>query len=587
MRSGGHVVFAAAVVLLAGALLLGDSFWVGAAAVVVAGALVAASLAGLLPRPGLDRWGLVAVVLFVAFAVWVGASVLWSAAPDRSWDFFNGTLVYLAFLALGLFVARERLADALAALLGLVVVWALVEKVLALDDGRRARMHEPVGYWNTLGLLAATAVPLALRLRNAVVRALLVYGAVVAVLLTQSRAALLLAVVAAGVWLWVEPARRAEAGWSLVAAVPPAVVVGAFALSLSGIADDAQPESERVSDGRWVGLALLVGAAVVVWVARLEPQARVLRGAALAVVPLLVAAGLFVGVRAVQDFDEPVTPESPSRLGQGSSNNRAQWWEEAARGFGDNPIAGNGAGAFQVTHRRYRESNVEVRQPHSLPLQLLTETGIVGFALLAGAFAAAGLVVWRRQRELVFVVALFVAGTLVDIHWDFLAAGAVAFTALGSLLAVGVRPARRDPWLAAGAAAVAIASLYSLAAPWAADRRLDAAYHAIEDGDLPTAVDEAQRSRSLNPLSVEPLFARGYVEEARGQFDVARDAYATAIEVQPENREAWYRLGRLEFENERFEDAYQRFNRMYALDPHGPHVEWVERSRCRINPTGC
>ena len=581
------MVFAAAVVLLAGALLLGDSLWVGAAALLVAGALVGASLAGFVPRPELDRWGLFAVGLFVAFAVWVGASVLWSAAPDRSWEFFNGTLVYLAFLALGLFVARERLADALAALLGLVVVWALVEKVFALDDGRRARMHEPVGYWNTLGLLAATAVPLALRLRSAVARALLVYGAVVAVLLTQSRAALLLAVVAAGVWLWAEPARRVEAGWSLVAAVPPAIAVGAFALSLSGIADDARPESERVSDGRWVGLALVLGAAVVVWVARLEPRARVVRGAALAVVPVLVAAGLFVGVRAAQDFDEPVTPESPSRLGQGSSNNRAQWWEEAARGFGDNPVAGNGAGAFQVTHRRYRESNVEVRQPHSLPLQLLTETGIIGFALLGGAFVAAGLAAWRRQRELVFVVALFLAGTLVDIHWDFLAAGAVAFTALGSLLAVGVRPVRRDPWLAAGAAAVAIASLYSLAAPWAADRRLDAAYRAIEDGDLPAAVDEAQRSRSLNPLSVEPLFARGYVEEARGQFDVARDAYATAIEVQPENREAWYRLGRLEFENERFEDAYQRFNRMYALDPHGPHVEWVERARCRINPTGC
>jgi tetratricopeptide (TPR) repeat protein len=218
---------------------------------------------------------------------------------------------------------------------------------------------------------------------------------------------------------------------------------------------------------------------------------------------------------------------------------------------------------------------------------LLTETGLIGFALLGGAFVAAGLAVWRRQRELVFVVALFVAATLVDIHWDFLAAGAVAFTALGSLLAVGVRPARRDPLFAAGAAAVALAALYSLAAPWAADRRLDAAYRAIDDGDLPTAVDDARRARSLNPLSVEPLFARGQIEEARGQFDVAREAYATAIEVQPENRQAWYLLGRLEYDVKRYEDAYQRFNRMYALDPRGPHVEWVQRSRCRINPTGC
>jgi hypothetical protein len=46
-------------------------------------------------------------------------------------------------------------------------------------------------------------------------------------------------------------------------------------------------------------------------------------------------------------------------------------------------------------------------------------------------------------------------------------------------------------------------------------------------------------------------------------------------------------LGRLEYDVERYEDAYQRFNRMYALDPRGPHVEWVRRSRCKINPTGC
>ena len=45
---------------------------------------------------------------------------------------------------------------------------------------------------------------------------------------------------------------------------------------------------------------------------------------------------------------------------------------------------------------------------------------------------------------------------------------------------------------------------------------------------------------------------------------------ARATEVQPENRETWYLLGRLEYDVKRYEDAYVRFNRMYALDPHGP-----------------
>jgi tetratricopeptide (TPR) repeat protein len=290
-------------------------------------------------------------------------------------------------------------------------------------------------------------------------------------------------------------------------------------------------------------------------------------------------------VRAVLDFSDPVTPESPGRFTEGSGNNRAQWWEEAARGFADNPVVGNGAGAFQVTHRRYRESAVEVREPHSLPLQLLSETGLVGFALFAGAVVAAGLAVRRDERALLFVVALFGLGVLYDIHWDFTAAGGVAFATLGALLAGGWKEGGRESLWAAGVAALALAGVYSLTAPWLADRRIDEAYRAINQGDLALANDKARQARTLNPTSVEPLFALGFVQDALGQFFYAREYYARAVEVQPENREAWFLLGRLEYEVKRYQDAYERFNRMYALDPHGPHVVWVQRAECKLNPT--
>src|SRR6185295_10213461 len=185
MRSGGNVILAALGVLLAAALVAGEErfFWVGAAAVVVAAVLLGASLLGAVERPVLTRAGLWCVGLFSGFAVWTAASILWSDAPDRSWDSFNRVLVYLAFLCVGLFAARERYADLLAGLLGGFLVWALGMKVLTIDDGRRARLNEPVGYWNTVGLLAASAVPLALRLRSRLLSVLLVYGAVVAILL--------------------------------------------------------------------------------------------------------------------------------------------------------------------------------------------------------------------------------------------------------------------------------------------------------------------------------------------------------------------------------------------------------------------
>jgi O-antigen ligase len=455
--------------------------------------------------------------------------------------------------------------------------------VLALDDGRRARLNEPVGYWNTLGLLAASAVPLALRLASRTLSVLLVYGAFVAILLTQSRGGLLLATVAAAVWLVLER-HRDEPALRLAVAVPPALVVGAVGLALDGVAKDGQPHSERLTDGLLLGLALVLGAALVAGLARLDVPVRLLRRAAYVVVPVVAVSFLFVGIRAIADFSDPVTPESPTRLVEGSSNNRAQWWEEAARGFADNPVVGNGAAAFQVTHRRYRESNVEVREPHSLPLQLLTETGIVGFALFAGGVVAAALAI-RRERALVLVVALFAVGVLYDIHWDFTAAGAVAFATLGVLLPRGERVGGRESLWAAGVAALALAGVYSLGAPWLAERRIDQAYGAIDAGDLSSGAERARQARTLNPTSVEPLFALGFVDFARGQFDRAREYYARATEVQPENRETWFQLGVLEYEVERYSDALGRFNRMYALDPRGPHVLWVRRAECKLNPT--
>ena len=47
--------------------------------------MLGASLWGELPRPVLTRAGVVCLALLGAFALWAAASILWSAAPDRSW----------------------------------------------------------------------------------------------------------------------------------------------------------------------------------------------------------------------------------------------------------------------------------------------------------------------------------------------------------------------------------------------------------------------------------------------------------------------------------------------------------------------
>src|SRR2546428_6911450 len=107
MRTGlggaNGALLAAAGALLAAALYFGGgsndgpAAWIGAAAVVVALAACALALLGLLPAPALGREGLAFAVLAAAFVLWNGITILWSAAPDRSWDYFNRGVAYLAF----------------------------------------------------------------------------------------------------------------------------------------------------------------------------------------------------------------------------------------------------------------------------------------------------------------------------------------------------------------------------------------------------------------------------------------------------------------------------------------------------------
>ena len=196
----------------------------GTLAVLTAAAAVGAAEFGELALPRLDRAGSVAMLAAVGLLTWVGVSIVWSIAGDRSWSALAKGLVYLAFLLLGLALAaslRGAAVRAAVVLLALVLAaalgWALLGRAvpgLFPDGGRIARLREPVGYWNALALLAGTAVPLGLWLVTAYPRrairaagGLLVYGAVVVLMLTQSRAGLLALVVGVVTWLLLSRAR--------------------------------------------------------------------------------------------------------------------------------------------------------------------------------------------------------------------------------------------------------------------------------------------------------------------------------------------------------------------------------------------
>jgi tetratricopeptide (TPR) repeat protein len=276
------------------------------------------------------------------------------------------------------------------------------------------------------------------------------------------------------------------------------------------------------------------------------------------------------------------------RLGSFGSNNRWPWWQEAWRGFLDAPVVGNGAGSFVLLHRLERDRDVGVTEPHNVPLQFLTDTGIIGFLLAAGALvaglaAAGGTIRSLDGAERGAVLALtiptgaLVVHSLVDFDWDFLAVTGTALVMLGAAVPRGAATTRgtRHPFWAAAVVAIAlVSSVSSLLAPWLADRRLDSAYAALFRGASAEAAADADDAHRLNPLDTEPLLVGGVAEEQQGRFAAAYGRYREAADLQPKNADAWLALGTLELERlNQPRLALEHLRLARELDPFGAPAE--------------
>jgi tetratricopeptide (TPR) repeat protein len=410
-----------------------------------------------------------------------------------------------------------------------------------------------------------------------------------ALLLTYSRGGVLAALVAIAAWFALTRDRFASVVAFVGAGVPAAIVFG-IALRLPGITSDGQAHSVRVHDGVWFGLALVLGAGMAFAAAyfvhyRPGPEhERLLLRAAAGVAIACVLVGVVVVSASGNPFGgQAEVSQGPSRLGESSLNNRWGWWKEAAHGFADRPLGGTGAGSFELVHRKYRDSSIEVREPHDLPLQFASETGIVGLLLWGGAMAAALIGAWRAlgrfdgdEREaaaaLGIAVPAFLVHGLLDYDWDFVALCALLFFVIGFLLSAGRRPVqvgREYAWVAV-VALIAWAGLYSIAAPRVAAARVDDAYAQIDDGAWGEAASTAKSAHSLNPLATEPYQAWAAAEEGAGRLVPARRLYVRALELQPLNWATWYELALFDRDvlGHRLQ-ARRELRRAHELDPHG------------------
>jgi tetratricopeptide (TPR) repeat protein len=412
-----------------GGLRVSDTTTVEIVVDLLAGAVAAIAIMAV---PGLRHRapGAIALGFFALFAVASVLSTMWSITPDQSWLENNRVVTYLAVFASGMALVRLAPHRWTVIIAGITVAslalsaYALLHKVFPAHyapDEIYARLREPFGYWNAVGLMAAMGIPgcLWLGARRAGHGAVnsLAYPAVgllvVVLLLSYSRGALLALVVGCAFWFATTPLRlRAFA--VLATGSLGGVLVILWAFSQDALAKDRVPLAQRVGAGHELGLAVLlmlvallaagllinfISAGHVISTERRRRAGRVIL-ACLAAVPIVFAVGLATTERGFfgsithgwSQLTDPkaATPSNqPGRLTSVGSV-RARYWNEALKIFEDHPVAGVGVGGYAVARLRYRNDDLDVQHAHGYVVQVLADRGLIGLGLSLAALAAVG-----------------------------------------------------------------------------------------------------------------------------------------------------------------------------------------------------
>ena len=600
--------------------------------VVLAGAAIVA--AALVWGPPGRVHGATAVGLFAALAVVTALSVTWAVVPSLAYVETGRTFAYLAVFAAAVAAARLAPRATPVVITGILlaataaVVYALAARVWPASIGETEisnRIGQPFQYWNAVGTTAALAVPGLLWLgtrRNGVVPRVLAYpalgAAILAILLTQSRGALLAAAIGTIAWLAIVPLRLR----TLPLLVLPSIAAGAvaaWALSKDAFSVAAEPLSVKESVAGEFGLLLVLMALVLVVAGvavnasenRGVPSLRVRRRigigvlAIACVVPLVAFTSVaFSG--SIGDRVDDLTSETntaPSEQGAGrltaASSTRGKYWREAGRVFGDRPTIGVGAGNFQSVRLSHRSDTSATRHAHGFVPQTLADFGILGVvlttALLLAWLVAAARVTglhpgslprrdWDGDR-IALVAATLIAvvfGLQSAIDWTWFIPGptamalvAAGFVAGRSPLGQAERPgapATATPARLLAGSGVLLAAILIAWAIWqpeAADRQTREAVRLADAGATDAAIAQAEKAADTNPLSSAPLITQASIETEAGRVDDARRSLEQAVLKFPGESQTWSRLAAFQLGTlDHPREAAETVQGAIYLDPH-------------------
>lgn len=533
------------------------------------------------------------LIAYGAFCAWSYLSIAWAQVPDAAWAAGNRAALYGLVLAL---VTRRRwgqrecvTALALAAIcIAGLDLFTLLHPASVAGTFLGGRLAAPAGYVNATAELWLIALWPALGLAcDAPLRTLgrPLWMAVATLLLqtsllSQSRGSVLAIAFVAVFFVALGPA-RVKAAWALVTVIGACAVAWRSLSTLASAHDTAQLAAAfshaRLAIGlSCIGVALLTlaGDAAAGYISRHSRVQRLpwSRGRArriarpitiaIAIAAFAVAAGDPVAWTQARwrDFKTSGYSRVDSatlRLAGGLGSNRYDFYRVALDEWVDHPVVGIGADNFRLPYLARRRSPEAPRFPHSLPIAVLSQLGLVGAALFAGflGLLGAGLARGRRSGAPIAVAAglgflSWLVHSSVDWLWEFPGLGVFAFALAAIALQAGggeaLGPRRFAQPLLVGASLLgAVALALSFGIQRATHAAIDAGQRAAASHPH-AAIANLEHAASLDRFESDSLVSEGIIASRIGEPQTALTALRRAIVRVPSDWFAHFELGLVE-----------------------------------------
>jgi hypothetical protein len=579
---------------------------------------------GALPRARFGRAAWLVALLLGAFLAWTWIAVGWSQSAERSLAETARVATYLGFFVLGATLVNRStlrsllnglacsiaLVSAVAVLSRLVPAWFPANPVAKIY--MTSRLEYPFDYADAVGEFAALGLPLLLYIASAgrtlLGRALGAAALPIVVLcvgLTVSRGGVLAAAVGLLAFFLLVPDRLARLTSTIVAAAGSAVVM--VALLHRGAVRDGFVSASAASQ-RHAVLTVLVLACVGTGLVQIglavagrrltRPRWTFVSRRASTVGAVLLAVGVIVAViglvasgadhRLWQQFQRPNAPTGSSnqyfRLFSISGSHRYQYWVAAQHAFDAHPWKGIGPGTFEFYWAQHNSLREFVRNGHSLYMETLAETGIVGLALVGGLVAfvlgfgsvralRAAAPVRMLLATAVAGFAAFAAAASFDWVWQIGVLPAIGLLLAAAAVASLRSDRRRGPSAVAtrlALAGAAIAAALAIATPLTETVAVRSSQAAVRSKDYRAALADAADAQRIEPDAATPRLQRALILEQTGDLRGAQQSITQAATREPTNWRIWMVASRIATETGHPRLALADYQRARALNPTSP-----------------